>query len=117
MASLPADRFSPREVVRHFLLTLPDSVGELEQAVLELLDSEWDELLRSRAHQIASALADASAASGLSDLATVVRAMASLLKLRLEDALAIEDRLREKLVELLAILKELRLKSEESSPA
>jgi hypothetical protein len=66
---------------------------------------------------MATALADASAVSGLSDLANVVRAMSSLLKLRLEDALTIQEGLRAKLLELLAILKELRLKSEEVSPA
>jgi hypothetical protein len=117
MAASPADRFSPREVLRHFLQTLPQSVGEFERAVLELLDSSWDEPLRRRAHEMASVLAEATAGSGLSDLAPVVRAMASILKLRLEDTVVIQNELGMKLRELLAILEELRLRSEDAAQA
>lgn len=117
MASEPADRFSPRETLRHFIKTLPSSMGALERAVQETISSSWDELARRRAHEMAEALAEASAASELSDLTAVVRAIASLLKLRLEDTLAVQKDLREKLKELLGMLKELRHKVEKSAQA
>lgn len=104
------DRFASREVLRHFLQDLPRALRELECSVVEVLDSSWDEPFRRRAHEMATALADASSASGLSDLGALLRAIASLLRLRLEDALAIQPELRRKLLELLGILKELRLR-------
>ena len=115
MALPRRDRFAPREVLRHFLQDLPRALRELELSVVELLDSSWDEPFRRRAHDMAKVLAEASAASGLSDLGALLRAIASLLRLRLEDTLALQDELRKKLLELLGILKELRLKSEEAA--
>jgi len=108
------DRFAPREVLRHFLQDLPRALRELERSVVETLDSSWDEPFRRRSHDMAQVLADASAASGLSDLGALLRAIASLLRLRLEDTLSLQVQLRKKLLELLGILRELRLKSEAS---
>jgi len=109
------DRFAPREVLRHFLQDLPRALRELERSVVELLDSSWEEPFRRRAYEMARVLADASSASGLSDLGALLRAIASLLRLRLEDAIAIQAELRRKLLELLGILKELRLRFEDSA--
>jgi HPt (histidine-containing phosphotransfer) domain-containing protein len=117
MVSPPADRSRSREAQRQFLKTLPESVRALERATTEVLSTSWDEPARRRAHEMAEALAEASAALGLTDLAGVVRAIASLLKLRLEDTVAIQDALREKLVELLGMLRELRKKADESAQA
>ena len=60
-------------------------------------------------------MADASAASGLSHVASLARAISSLLRLRLEDTLAVQEALREKLRELLGLLRELCDESERSA--
>ena len=117
MALPPADRPEPRDFLLRFLRTLPLAVHELEDAVARLIASSWDEMIRRRAHHMASALGDASAASGLSHVASVTRAIASLLKLKLEDAFSIQEPLQEKLRELLALLKDLCQDSDESAQA
>jgi len=115
MALPRRDRFAPREVLRHFLQDLSRALRELENSVVEMLDASWDEPFRRRAHDMAQVLADASKASGLSDLGALLQAITSLLRLRREDTLAIQVELRKKLLELLGILKELRLRSEDSA--
>jgi hypothetical protein len=94
---------SPR---RRLQDTVQDAVLELERAVRDLLESSWEEPERRRAHAMALALSDAGRLAGLRELAGAARAAASLLRLRAEDILDIEDALREKILDLVQLLKE-----------
>ena len=78
----------------------------LEEAVRDLLASDWDEPCRRRAHQLAVALTDAAKASGWKETAGVVQAIASLLALSLGEVIGVRTALRERLLELLDVLKD-----------
>jgi hypothetical protein len=78
----------------------------LEEAVHDLLESGWDEPRRRRAHELAVALADAAKASGWKETGGVVRAIASLLALSLGEVIGVRVALRERLLELLDVLKD-----------
>lgn len=86
---------------------LQPAILQLERGVQELLDSHWDEVLRRRAHEVAEAVTAACKEWRLPEMAGVAQAIMSLLALRLEDVIAIQDALREKLDELLGMLKEM----------
>jgi hypothetical protein len=110
------DRSDPREeILLRFLRDLPLAVIELEKAVGELLESSWEEPFRRRALELSSTLAAASARMRLSHVASVAKAIASLLRISPEEALPIREALRDKLRELLGLLKDVRLDSEESA--
>lgn len=115
MATPRHDRSSQKETLLRFLRDLPLAVLELERAVVELLDSFWEEPFRRRALELSVALAQASTVLRLSHVASVARSISSLLNLRLEDTFSIQRELREKLVELLGLLKDVQLESEESA--
>lgn len=117
MALPPAELPEPTEVHLRFLRTLPLAVRELEGTVTRLIDSSWDEAVRRQAHHMASSLAEATAAAGLSRVASVTQGIASLLKLGLEEVFSIRDQVRGNLQEQLATLKELCKGSGESIQA
>src|SRR5262245_1996263 len=97
MALPPAEGSGSKKLLLGSLRDLPPAVRELDREVRQLLKTFWDEPHRCRAHALAAALADATAMFGLSHIAALARAIASLLRLRLEDTLSIQDPLREKL--------------------
>jgi len=101
--SLPAP--DPRR--RELLSTVRRTIAELERAVHDLLESCWEEPERRRAHDMAVALTDACRGDAdLRDLGGVARAAASLLNLRADDLLDIQDVVREKILDLIELLKE-----------
>ena len=102
MNALPASnpgRNQLRSNIRRVIL-------EIERAVHELLDTRWEEPQRRRAVGLAVALTDACRTPDLRHVAGVARAAASLLKLRAGDILHIEDEVREKILDLVDLLKE-----------
>jgi hypothetical protein len=86
---------------------LKSVVRNLERAINDLLDQFWDEPLRRHAHELSSALLAACKNFGYLELGSVARAITSLLSLRLEDVIALEQSLKEKLRELVGLLKEM----------
>ncbi|HXX95010.1 MAG TPA: hypothetical protein VEN81_15395 [Planctomycetota bacterium] len=116
MATHPGRHSASGPPVVPFARNLPRTVDELERAVDELLDSGWEEPYRIRALGFAEALADAATAKGLSPIASLTRASASLLRLPREEALRVRDALRDKVHELLGFLRELCSDSKDALP-
>lgn len=104
MTSPISGQKDPEQQFRRQLQTL---VRNLERSIQDLLANFWEEPFRHYAHELASTLLSSSKAYGFLELASVARAITSLLALRMEDVITLEDALREKLLELVALLKEL----------
>jgi hypothetical protein len=94
----------PEQVFRGQLKSV---IRNLERAIDDLLEHFWEEPLRRHAHEISSALLSGCKNFGYLELGSVARAITSLLSLRLEDVIALEKSLKEKLRELVALLKEM----------
>jgi hypothetical protein len=77
------------------------SLSELRKDVAQLLDADWPEPARRRAHELASALWEACSRQGLHEMAGLARALASLAGLSHEKAAPLRPALREKFDELL----------------
>lgn len=77
----------------------------LEEAVHDLLSSGWDELKRRRAYQLGAALCDGAKVAGWKETAGILQAISSLLAMPLEEVFSVQSALREKLQELLQVLK------------
>ncbi len=92
---------------RQFRAQLKTVLRNLERAIEDLLENFWEEPLRRYAFDIASALLQGCKAYGYLELASVARAMMSLLDLRMEDVLTLKDPLTEKFKELIGLSREL----------
>ena len=102
-------RISPQPgMLPEFSASYPRALGALENAVHELLSSGWEEPRRRHAHEMAAALSDAAKSSGWKETGGVLQALGSLLALPLEEVIGLRSELREKLLELLALLTESR---------
>jgi hypothetical protein len=97
-------RKDPEKVFRGQLHSV---VRNLERAIQDLLENFWEEPLRRHAHELSSALLDSCKTFGYLELGSVARAITSLLALRMEDVLALQQSLTEKLTELIGLLKEM----------
>lgn len=94
----------PEKVFRGQIKT---AVRRLERAVRDLLDHFWEEPLRRHTQELSTALLDGCKTYGYLELASVIRAIASLVALPMEEVLSLEDALRSKLTELVSLLKEM----------
>jgi hypothetical protein len=83
------------------------SVRNLERAIQDLLENFWEEPLRRHAHEMSSTLLEGCKTYGFLELASVIRAITSLVALPMEEVIALETALREKLAELIGLLKEM----------
>jgi hypothetical protein len=92
---------------RQFRGQLRVVVRNLERAVEDLLEHYWEEPLRRHAYDIASALLAGCKTYGYLELASVARAMTSLLDLRMEDVLTLKQPLKEKFKELISLSREM----------
>jgi hypothetical protein len=106
-ATLKSDSPGRTDPERQFRSQLKSALRNLERAIQDLQEHFWEEPFRRYAHELASALLDGCKTHGYLELASVVRAITSLLSLPMEDVLTLEDPLREKLAELLGLLKEM----------
>ncbi len=104
-ASVPAP--SPEPEGQPLQAAIPRAIRELEKASHELFRSSWGEHERERAYDMALALTEACKLAGIRYAADVARAAASLFRVRRDEALEIEDALREKVLEILEILKDM----------
>jgi len=92
---------------KQFRSQIQSTLRNLERAIDDLLENFWEEPLRRHAHEISAALLEGCKTYGYLELASVARAMTSLLSLRMEDVLALQQSLTEKLKELMELLKEM----------
>jgi hypothetical protein len=96
-----------RDPEKAFRGQIKSAVRQLERAVQDLLDNFWQEALRRHAHEAATALLDGCKTYGFLELASVIRAIVSLLALPEEEVGPLEPALRAKLDELVSLLKEM----------
>ena len=104
MTAPNSGRKDPEQVFRGQLNSV---IRNLERAIDDLLQHFWEEPLRRHAHELASALLAGCKTFGYLELGSVARAINSLLSLKMEDVIALEESLKEKLRELVALLKEM----------
>jgi hypothetical protein len=89
-----------------FASLFPAAAAALEGAVHALLASGWDEPLRKHAHEMATAMAAGAKDAGWGETSRVLGAIHSLLALPLGEVLSVREELRDKLLELLDLLRE-----------
>lgn len=77
------------------------SFSELRKDLAHLLESEWAEPVRRRAHELASTLADACDRQGLKDVAVLARSLANLARLSKVQAMSLRSELSEKIDSIL----------------
>ncbi len=94
----------PEKVFRSQIKT---AVRSLERSIQDLLDNFWEEPLRRHAHELSNALLEGCKIYGFLELASVIRAISSLVALPMEEVLTLETALKEKLTELIGLLKEM----------
>jgi hypothetical protein len=102
MAGLPPR--TPGDPIRisgAYLTLIVISFSELRRDMIDLIDSEWEEPLRRRAHELASTLAEACDRQGLQDVAGCARSLANLARLTREKAVPLQSALHEKAGSLL----------------
>ena len=104
MTSPISGRKDPEKVFRAQLHTV---VRTLERAIQDLIENFWEEPLRRHAHEISSALLQGCKTFGYLELGSVARAITSLLALKMEDVMTLQQSLTEKLTELMGLLKEM----------
>ena len=92
---------------KQFRAQLRTVLRNLERAIEDLLENYWEEPLRRHAFEIASALLGGCKTYGYLELASVARAMTSLLDLRMEDVLTLKEPLTAKFKELIVLSKEM----------
>ena len=86
---------------------LKAAIRNLERSIDDLLENFWEEPLRRYTHELASALLEGCKTYGYLELASVTRAITSLVALPMEEVLTLQDVLKAKLRELLGLLKEM----------
>lgn len=96
-----------RDPEKAFRGQIKTSVHNLERAIQDLLENFWDEPLRRHAHETSTALLEGCKTYGFLELASVIRAITSLVALPMEEVIALEAALKEKLTELIDLLKEM----------
>jgi hypothetical protein len=82
-------------------------VRNLERSIQDLLANFWEEALRRHTHELANTMLEGCKTYGFLELASVLRAITSLLALPREDVTSLEGALTEKLKELIGLLKEM----------
>ena len=104
MSSLIPGRNDPERQFRNNLHTV---LRSLEESIDDLLENFWEEPLRRHTHDLAASILESCKEFGYLELASVARAMTSLLALQMEDVLTLQRALKEKLHELLGLMKEM----------
>jgi hypothetical protein len=89
-----------------FASAFPAARAALEESVHDLLSGGWEEPRRKRALEIASALAAGARQGGWRDTAAVLGAIVELVDLPIGEVVSVRDELRNKLIELLELLRD-----------
>jgi hypothetical protein len=95
------------DLERQFRNNLHTVLRTLEETIDELLENFWEEPLRRHSLEMANALLESCKSFGYLELASVSRAMTSLLALPMEDVCTLQGALTEKLRELMGLMKEM----------
>ena len=90
-----------------FASNFASAATALELAVRDLLKSGWNEPERRHAHEIAHALMEGAKVACWKETGGVLQALTSLLALPLDEVLSISEALRTRLLELLALLRDM----------
>ena len=96
-----------RDPEKVFRSQIKSAVRALERSIQDLLTNFWQEAVRRHAHETATALLEGCKTYGFLELASVIRAIVSLLALPQEEATDLKKALTEKLTELTTLLKEM----------
>lgn len=96
---------APENRLPEFEESFPQGLAALEIAVHDLLSTGWEEPRRRRAHEISTALCDAAKMSGWKETGGILQAISSLLTLSLVETLSVREAIRDKLLELLGLLR------------
>ena len=83
---------------------LPRQTADLGLATDALMASFWDEDLRRKARHLALVLSTQCSTYGFDAVGGIARALASLLRLKLEDVIPLQTAMGEKLQELVGLL-------------
>ena len=81
------------------------ALARLESAVHQVISTGWDESTRKYACEVSTALRDASKAAGWKETTGILHALTSLLALPLGEILSIREAVRDKMLELLELLR------------
>lgn len=96
-----------RDPEKAFRGQIKSAVRTLERSIEDLLENFWEEPLRRHAHEVSSVLLQGCKTYGFLELASIIRAITSLVALPMEEVLTLETALKDKLTELIALLKEM----------
>jgi len=88
-----------------FSSSWPRASKALEEAVLDLLSGDWDEDRRRRAYDMALVLTQAAKIAGCWEMEAVLRPLCALLGLSVQEVGLIRQAVRDKLIELLGLMK------------
>jgi len=88
-----------------FGTAFPKALQSLDTAVQEVISSGWEEYSRSHAHELAAALTMAAKDAHWWETEAVLRPIVALLALSPRELFPIQEDVRGKLLELLALLK------------
>ncbi|HVR87628.1 MAG TPA: hypothetical protein VMU54_25095 [Planctomycetota bacterium] len=84
----------------------PRCAAMLERAIRETVDHDWDDYSRQRALDIAQAMLDGCKVCGFRESTGILRSVEALLLLPVDEALSVLPALREKLEDLLGLLRQ-----------
>ncbi|HEV3026340.1 MAG TPA: hypothetical protein VG457_02150 [Planctomycetota bacterium] len=89
-----------------FKFAYPRCALMLEHAIRETVDHEWDDYSRKRALDIAQAMLDGCKVCGFRESTGILRSVTALLVLPVDEALSVLPALRERLEDLLGLLRQ-----------
>src|SRR5262249_14191826 len=88
------------------ILGIPHCLRALESAVRDALIHLWEEPFRRQAHALASSVAGGCKVCGFKESSGLLRSLESLLSLSMEDTQGIQRSIAERILEILALLKD-----------
>jgi hypothetical protein len=98
------------------ILGIPHCIHLLESAVREALIRFWQEPYRRQAYALARSVSGGCTVCGFKESSGVLRSLESLLSLTAEDTSGIQRSVAERILELLALLKEQAAKAPSPAP-
>src|SRR5262245_1011293 len=88
------------------LLNFPRCIQALEIAIRETLANLWDESCRRKAHSLAQSMSDGCKVCGFKESSGLLRSLESLLALNVEETRGIQGSLGDRILDILALLKD-----------
>jgi hypothetical protein len=98
------------------VLGIPHCLHLLESAVRDALIHLWEEPYRKRAHALARSITGGCSVCGFKESSGLLRSLESLLSLTVEDTSGIQRSVAERILEILALLKDQGAKLPPAAP-